>query len=68
LSPLVASFFFYFDLFVIIIIEMNPTKHFFPNLALLSLANPSGVTYEGVTPVHLARLKGLMWRHVGWDD
>jgi hypothetical protein len=47
---------------------MNPMKRFFPNLALLSLANPSSVTYEGVTPVHLARLKGLMWHHVGWDD
>jgi hypothetical protein len=32
---------------------------FFPNLDLLSHANPSGATYEGVTPVHLARLKVL---------
>jgi hypothetical protein len=45
--------------FLIIILEMNPVKHFFPNLALLSHANPFGATYEGVTPVHLARLKEL---------
>jgi hypothetical protein len=47
---------------------------FFLNLTLLSHVNPSCVTYEGVTTVHLAWLKGLMrerwpmWRHVGWDD
>jgi hypothetical protein len=40
--------------FLIIILEMNPAKYFFLSLALLSHANPSGVTYEGVTPVHLA--------------
>jgi hypothetical protein len=32
---------------------------FFLNLDLLSHANPSGATYKGVAPVHLARLKGL---------
>jgi hypothetical protein len=36
--------------FLIIILEMNP-KRFFSNLALLSRANPSDMTYEGVAPV-----------------
>jgi hypothetical protein len=51
--------FFLFWPFLIIILEMNSAKCFFPNLDLLSHANPSGATYEGVTPVHLARLKVL---------
>jgi hypothetical protein len=38
---------------------MNSAKRFFPNLALLSCVNPSDVTYKGVAPVHLTRLKGL---------
>jgi hypothetical protein len=29
----------------------EPGKKFFPNLALLSHANPYGVTYEGVMPI-----------------
>jgi hypothetical protein len=55
------GFFFYFNLFLIIILDMNLTKYFFLNLVFLSRINPSGATYEGVTPVHLARLKGLMY-------
>jgi hypothetical protein len=31
----------------------EPGEMFFPNLALLSRANPSSATYKGVTPVHL---------------
>jgi hypothetical protein len=38
----------------------EPGETFFSNLALLSLANQSGATYEVVTPVHLTRLKGLV--------
>jgi hypothetical protein len=37
--------------FLIIILEMNPVKRFFLNLAHLSHVNPSGVTYEGVVPI-----------------
>jgi hypothetical protein len=39
------EFFFYFDFFIIIILEMNLVKHFFSNLALLSHVNPSDVNY-----------------------
>jgi hypothetical protein len=42
----------------------EPAKVFFPNLALLSHVNPSGVTYEVVAPVHLARLEGLVCSRV----
>jgi hypothetical protein len=54
-----VEIFFYFFYFIIIILEMNPVKYFFPNLILFSRSNPSDVAYEGVTPVHLTRLKGL---------
>jgi hypothetical protein len=52
----------------------EPVEKFFPNLALLSRANPYGATYEGVAPIKLMRLGVLMherwptWRGVGWDD
>jgi hypothetical protein len=68
-----TSNFFSILTFLIIILEMYPMKRFF-YLVILSRANPSGVTYEGVTSVHLAWLKGQTrerwstWRHVGWDD
>jgi hypothetical protein len=45
--------FFSILVFLIIILEMNLTKHFFFKLALLSHTNPSDATDEGVTPVHL---------------
>jgi hypothetical protein len=32
----------------------EPSETFFQNMALLSHANPSGVTYEVVVPIHLA--------------
>jgi hypothetical protein len=51
-------FFFYFGLFNHYS-RNEPRETFFPNLALLSHANPFGATYEGVTPVHLAWLKEL---------
>jgi hypothetical protein len=38
---------------------MNPVNFFFLNLSFLNHANPFGVTYKGVTPVHLERLKEL---------
>jgi hypothetical protein len=46
-----ARYFFSILVFLIIILEM--AKYFF-NLTLLSCANPSDATYEGVATVHLA--------------
>jgi hypothetical protein len=66
--------FFYFDLFWIIILEMNPVKHFFSNMAIFSHVSSSDATYKGVTPIWLVRLGVLTcerqptWRHVGWKD
>jgi hypothetical protein len=61
--------FFLFWSFLIIILEMNPVKHFFSNLALLSHASSLGATYEGITSVHLARLmkesRQFTWRLKG---
>jgi hypothetical protein len=51
--------------------SINELDQFPPNLTLLSLANPFGMTHEGVAPVYMVRLKALpvpgpvMWRHVG---
>jgi hypothetical protein len=56
--------------FSINIQHMNPTKTFFPNLALFSHASSVGVTHEGVVPFALARCMGLAraymstWCHV----
>jgi hypothetical protein len=48
----------------------EPNETFFQNMALLSRANQSGVTYEVVVPIHLALLKGLARaqspRWLGW--
>jgi hypothetical protein len=54
--PSTADFFFA----VLNYYSRNESKHFFfLNLSLLSHANPSDMTYEGVAPVHLVQLKGL---------
>jgi hypothetical protein len=50
--------FFQFWSFLIIILEMNPVKHFFKSDRLTRLMKDDA-TYEGVVPVHIARLKGL---------
>jgi hypothetical protein len=53
------NFFFYFGFFNHY--SRNESGEIiFLNLALLSRVNPSDATYEGVAPVHLARLKGLV--------
>jgi hypothetical protein len=42
--------------FLINIQGMNPVKTFFKDLTLFSRVGPVGATYEGVTPVRMARL------------
>jgi hypothetical protein len=51
-SPL--RHFFYFGFFNHYF-KNKPDETFFLNMTFLSHVNPSGVTYKGVAPVHLAR-------------
>jgi hypothetical protein len=51
LATVLAQRGFFFPILVFFLIEMNPAKSFFLNLALLSCANPYDVTYEGVAPI-----------------
>jgi hypothetical protein len=59
LTPHPTIFFLYFGPFLNKIREINPAKTYFQVLALWSHASPISVTYEGVTPYALVRLRGL---------
>jgi hypothetical protein len=62
--------FFHFTFFFNHYSRNESGETFFPNLSILSRVNPSDMTYEGVTSVHLVRLKGLVYaqssRWSGW--
>jgi hypothetical protein len=54
-----SEIFFYFDIFNQYSTN-EPSQQFSPNLALLSCANASGMTYEGATPMH------MLWLSSTW--